>query len=359
MIENRPAYLDENLKFYKKFPVGVDLDADYGRLPQLLNLDFHTLNGILPLTKSRFNFLGNNSKIDDKEATVIFVNPSKEEYEYYKSIGVTEFQAIQIVMNFFAFEENPDGSLSGLPYSISLVPMEKNKKIDTWNINLLMQCDLEELCQKGGGIYTEFNPFQGWYNGLAMDYDLFSRTELGGYTDSIAFIWGMYFLSPIFNKHEVRIPENYTLSKAINSKYRKYKTGLYFKSFANTKPRRIWGCDSPIELFLLQGLYTRGLKPDIQTCFFRNGITSPNYYKMHEDGIWIGQDNLITSADLFFPEYKTAIFCDGSNFHNKEKDQKIDLALSDLGIKSLRYSGKQITENLENVLDDIEKELKA
>lgn len=357
MITNRPAYLEENLKYYNHFPSGKNLDADYHKLPPLLNLDFHTLNGILPLTESRFNFVGKNGKVDDKESTVVFVNPLPEEYEYYESIGVTEFQAIQIVMNFFAFEENPDGSLSGLPYSISLVPMEKGREIDTWNINLLKQFDLEELCQRGGDVFTEFNPFQGWCDGLGMGYNLFSQMDIGGYSDSIGFVWGMYFLSPVFDKREVQIIENKTFSRQINSKFKKYKTGLYFKSFTDVNPRRIWGCDSPIELFLLQGLYLRNLKPEIQTCFFKNGLTTLNYYKMQESEMWVGQDNLITSADLFFPDFKLAIFCDGSQFHDKEKDNRIDSELKELGVKSLRYSGKQITEELENVLNDIEANL--
>ena len=356
MIKNRPEYLEKNLQFYK-FPPGKSLDADYHRLPPLLNLDFHTLNGILPLTKSRFDFVGENGIADGNKSTIVFVNPLEEEYNYYESIGVTEFQAIQIVLNFFAFNENSDGSLSGLPYSVSLVPMEKNKQIDTWNINLLKQFDLEELCQRGGDVFTEFNPFQGWYSGLAMSYDLFSQMKFKNYTDSIAFIWGMYFLSPVFDKKEVQIIENKTFSKQINAKYRRFKTDLYFKSFKDVNPRRIWGCDSPIELFLLQGLHIRKLKPEIQTCFFKNCLTELNYYKMQENEIWVGQENLITSADLYFPEFKIAIFCDGAEFHDAEKDKRIDSELNKIGIKSLRYSGKQITENLESVLDDIEKNL--
>ena len=35
--------------------------------------------------------------------------------------------------------------------------------------------------------------------------------------------------------------------------------------------------------------------------------------------MWVGQDNLITSADLFFPDFKLAIFCDGSQFHDQRK----------------------------------------
>jgi hypothetical protein len=358
MIANRPKIL-EQIKFYNAFPVGRHLDADYHHLPSLLNFDFHTLNGILPLTNSRFKYIGKNGSVDGKESSIILVNPSEEEYDYYKSIGVSEFQAIQILMNFYAIEEQEDGSLKGLPYSISLVPMEKSKKIDTWNIELLKGFDLEKICQEGNYVYTDYNPFQGWYDGLVMEYSMLSRMgHPSGYSDSIGFIWGMYFLSPIFDKKDVILSENSTFTPQINSKYKKHKTQLYFKSFENVNPRRIWGCDSPIELFLVQGLYLRNLKPDIQTIFFRNGIISTSYYQMQEDEIWVGENDMITAADFYFPKEKVAIFCDGKAYHDIEKDDKINKSLNAIGVKVLRYSGKKISEELENVLDDIEKNLK-
>jgi len=72
----------------------------------------------------------------------------------------------------------------------------------------------------------------------------------------------------------------------------------------------------------------------------------------------VGQDKLITAADFYFSDKKLAIFCDGKKFHNIEKDNRINAKLSDLGIRNIRFSGKEITENLETVLDEIEKELK-
>ena len=354
MISNRPDYLEKNIKFYKAFPVGYNMDADYHRLPPLLNFDFHTLNGVLPLTKSRFDYLGRNGAVDGVESSVILVNPLEEEYQYYESLGITEFQAVSIILSFCAFEESEGRALKGIPYSVSLVPMEKNGQIDTWNINLLRAHDLEKICQEGGWVQTEFNPFLGWYDGMFMHYSLFSKMGLKTYIDSIGFQWGMYFLAPVFDKKEVIMPENHTYSKTINAKYRKYKTDLYFKPFTNTKPRRIWGCDSPIELFLLQGLFIRKRSPEIQMCIYKTGEIYPNYYKMQESEYWIGEDRLITAADFYFQDKKLAIFCDGKEFHDPEKDRKINSSLDDLGIKVLRFSGKRITEELESVLDEIE-----
>ena len=61
----------------------------------------------------------------------------------------------------------------------------------------------------------------------------------------------------------------------------------------------------------------------------------------------------MTSADFYFEGIKLAIFCDGKEFHDIEKDKKIDEKLSELGISSMRFSGKSITEELENVINKI------
>lgn len=355
-MESRPKYLSDNIEFYS-FPQGFDMDVDYKHLPPLLNLDFHFLNGILPLTTPRFNFIGKNGSVDGKESSVIFVNPSEEEYKYFESIGVTEFQAISLVVHFYVVEEIKPNVLKGLPYSVSLLPMTKDKQIDTWNIDLLRQFDLEELCQEGGKVFSGFIPFNQWYKGYGTHYSLFSEITTNEFTDSIGFEWGMYFLCPVYNKNEVMLPENKELSNAMNARYKKYKVNRYFKPFTNTNPRQVWGCNSPIELFLLQGLYIRDVVPEIQMNFYRNGEIFPNYYRMAEQKIFLPEDRLITSADFYYPNQKLAIFCDGKEFHDIERDRKIDENLKTLGITTLRFSGKRITEEMEIVLDEIQNSL--
>lgn len=352
-MENRPKYLSDNIKFYSAFPQGYNMDVDYRCLPPMLNFDFHTLNGILPLTTSRFKYVGENGEFAGKKSTIIFVNPSEEEYQYFESIGVTEFQAISIVVNFYAVEEEAPKVLRGLPYSVSLVPMSKNNQIDTWNINLLRQSNLEELCQGSASVFTEFTPFKNHF-GLVMNYSFFSEFPLTEYTDSIGFQWGIYFLNPVFQKNEIQMTENTTYSKEINAKYRKYKVNRYYKPFKDINPRQLWGCNSPIELFLLQGLYIRGIVPEIQMNFYKDGVIFPNYYKMQEHEIFVPEDKLITSADFYYPEFKLALFCDGKDFHDEERDRRIDESLCSIGVKSLRFSGKKITEDLEGVLNEIE-----
>ena len=359
MIKNRPQYLEDNIENYKTFPLGKDFDLDYLSLPSLLNLDFHTLNGILQLTKSRFDFIGLNGEADGKPSTIIMVNPLPEEYDYFESIGVTEFQAVQIVINCFVIKNETEEDLKGIPYSVTLVPTSREKNIDTWNINLLKKFDLEQLCQEGGYVYSDFNPFNGWYDGFVSHYNLFSKIPYDRYTDCLGFVWGTYFLAPGFDKRDVQMIENTAYSAPVNAKFRRYKTDLYFRPFENINPRRVWGCDSPIELFVLQGLYLRGLRPEIQMGIYKTGEVIQNYHKMQESEIWLGQEKLITAADFYFPENNLAIFCDGKEFHDIEKDEMINKKLAEFGISVLRFSGKEITEQLPTVLDKIAERLTA
>ena len=357
MIENRPKYLVDNIKYYQSFPIRKNVEIDYKKLPPLLNLDLHTLNGILPLTKSRFDFIGKNGTMGGQESTIIEVNPLPVEYKYYESLGIFEFQAIQLVFNCFVFEDERDGGLKGIPYSLSLQPMTKNKRIDTWSIELLKRFDLRRLCQEGGYVYSDYNPFVGWYDGFVSHYSLFQELKYDGFSDSIGLMWGMYFLATSYNKKEVIMMENREFSAQINSKYRKFKSNLYYKPFQNPTPRRVWGCDSPIELFLLQAMYLHGLNPEIQMCIYRDGTIIPNYYRMQESEVWIGQERLITDADFYFTDEKLAIFCDGSEYHDKEKDEAITQNLQKFGISVLRFTGKEISEEIEGVVNQIKEKM--
>lgn len=357
MITNRPKYLTDNIPYYSEFPWGDEFDFDYKSLPEMLNLDFHTLNGILPITKSRFNFV--DPKSGRKVQLPIEVNPSAEEYAYFESLGITEFQAIQIVLQCHSVKLQEDGSYLGIPYSVSLIPVQKNGLIDSWNIELLKTFDLRELCQKGGYVYSSMNPFNGWYSGFVGDYSTMCTISPTEITDTLGFVWGMYFLASPFDKNDVIMLENSTYSKQINAKYSKYKTNLYFKPFSDVKPRRVWGCDSPIELFILQAMHWNNLFPEVQMNIYKSGEIIPNYHKMQETGIFISEDKLITSADFYFEGIKLAIFCDGKGFHDIEKDQKIDSKLTELGITSLRFSGKRISEEIEFVVEEIKAKIKT
>ena len=107
------------------------------------------------------------------------------------------------------------------------------------------------------------------------------------------------------------------------------------------------GCDSPIELFLLQAMCQIGLHPKIQMLIFPDGSAFPSLQSMWERGIRTGRlSKIITEADFFFEDEKVAIFCDSVAHHtsaeDRAKDSAIDTKLGRIGIRSFRVSGKDI-----------------
>lgn len=361
MIVNRPQYLDD-INYYSKIPSGFDIDIDFTKLPSVFNLDLYQLNGLQPLTTSMFNYIREPDINGEKQIATVSENPSEKEIEYYKVNGITEWQLINVVISLYDFRKNGN-TLIGKPYSVSLVPASKRGKIHHLHIDFIKQINIESTLG-GGWIYSEFNPFKGWYSGLFGKYALLAgNSGISGFTDSIGFVWEQYILSTKFNKKEIQILEDQTAPKNINSKFKKYRTKLYFEKFTDIKPRKIWGCESPIELFLLQGLAKNNLYPEIQTLIFKDGAVYSNYHLMIENHLWKTEDKLISNVDFFFPEKQLAIFCDGKAFHDSEekraKDTKIDSSLSSLGISSLRFSGKQITGDLESVIKTVKEKINS
>ena len=70
-----------------------------------------------------------------------------------------------------------------------------------------------------------------------------------------------------------------------------------------------------------------------------------------------GADTL-TSADLFFPKERIAVFCDGAKHHIKEKDRRkdelINAGLEEKGIVPIRVTGREIRDYLKSAGDKVE-----
>jgi len=121
-------------------------------------------------------------------------------------------------------------------------------------------------------VYLGFNPFKGQY-GLFGDFSsLFnSQDQMKIYTDSIGFIVGLYFLANKHNKRDIALTDIASADNRTRRKYRDYRIKRYYTPFSKPEPRRIWGADSPIELFLIHALAYSGLLPEIQTSIFKDG----------------------------------------------------------------------------------------
>lgn len=329
LITNRPEKLD-NLEFYNKLPLlplHIDLDSS---IHDFLKFDIWGLDGLQPIEK----------KYLSKTSRFFGVNPSEELIDTYEKEGIN-FQLIHIIVNMYGFEEK-DGVIIGKPYSISLKPMEKRGEIDEVSPKFFKHFDMEKL-RNNDNVYFGFNPFSQSYQ-IYGNCNFFMSAEL--HTDMIGFVLNTYALATEWDFEQVCIPPMPDCNKYLTNKYKKYRTRRYFKKFDDIRPRKIWGCDSPIELFLLHALNAKDLTPEIQTALFEDGSTHPSLHQMIASNSQASEIQQITDADFYFPDSKLAIFCDSNAYHRskkaKAKDFKIDKKLNNLGIRCLRIMGTDI-----------------
>ncbi|PZW52441.1 hypothetical protein F475_05813 [Pseudomonas sp. URMO17WK12:I6] len=277
--------------------------------------------------------------------SLIEVNPADEAIEFYKERG-DEFQMINIVVCCYAFERI-DGRLVGLPYHISLRPAQKNGKPQKVEPELLRKLDLSRVLD-GFPRYMGYNPFSNTFGLYVIGNAPIAKDIC---SDVVGIVYKTYFLASKYTNKDVCDPGLCTIllgeSKGALSDYRKFRFDRYFKTFTNITPVKIWGCDSPIELFLLQGMSSLGLRPEIQMIIFSDGSTFPSLQNMWERGKRTKAfAKKITEADFFFEEQKIAVFCDSVAYHSSPeaiaKDKEIDRKLEAAGIRSVRVSGRDI-----------------
>lgn len=343
MINNRPKFL-ETIPFYNHLP-RASFVYDSSVLPVALNFDIFDLCGLAPTTIDISNLCPDG----------IWIQPSEKIIDYYCSNNIT-FQMINVVAN--VYDLKLEGNLlTGKPYSISLVPTSANGIIDEVDAKYASHFPLENI-QDLGFAYFDFDPFSAGYGFYAKYGSLMRADGLDIYTDSIGFVVNGYFLATSYNKNEVLLPNIASASQYIRDKYTQFRMKHYFKKFDSLQPRKIWGADSPIELFLIQALASKNIYPQIQTLIFKNGEVFPSFFEMVSPNTVTENHELITEVDLFFPEKKTAIFCDSTKHHRsnkaKEKDQRISMELEKLGIQSMRIDGRDIVYSLEKSVERIE-----
>ncbi len=340
MITNRPPVL-EKIPHYKELP-RLPIGLDRSVLPNVLNSDLFTLDGLQPMT----------SDIAEISA-VSFPQPSSEIINYYSRQQI-KFQMILIVANLYGFKDASDIS-EGRPYSISLVPASKRGKVEKVSAKFFRNFSVEKILDSKP-VYLDFNSFIGRWSLFGDSATLLSSSD-EMYTDSIGFVIGAYFLADRYNKRDVLLTDIKSIDSRTRRKYRDYRIKRYYAPFRKLEPRKLWGADSPIELFLIHALAAAGLFPTIQTSIFRDGSIYANFYDMVSASNIKREDRLITSADLYFEKEKLAIFCDSKQHHTsdkaKSKDRKIDASLNELNIRSLRIQGPTIMHDLPGCVTQI------
>lgn len=341
MIYNRPKYLLDQ-DDYKKLPLRP-FAADFGSLPELVRIALGSLGGIQPVT-------GEMAEVADGELHDI---PSKGEIKLFKEKG-TLFQSIFVVLSIAHLYE-VNGTPVATPYALSLMPASKRNKLDEKSIDLVANLDTQEMLREMEPCYTHFDPFTG-DRGLFGSVGIFiGENPINCFLDELGIVVGQYFLAKVYDPADVlEVPMGFPSVKA-EEKYRQHRANLLYKPFTEIKPRRVWGAQSPIELFLFQELLRRGLSPLLQVIIFDNGSVYPSLYNLWRDIDFRHAPGRITEPDMYFSDQKLAVFCDSTRYHRtgkaKAKDAAIDGKLSETGSSSVRVPGKFIVEDVKAAAD--------
>lgn len=342
-IENRPQELF-TLPHYRdlpKLPIAIERPSASS---DFLEQDLLTLDGIQPIEMQ--HIVASDG--------IITTNPSENSIEIYRNKNA-RFQLVHIVVNCYQFTES-DGCLVGKPYNISLQPAIKHGEVETVGIDWIEKANIETL-QNSPQLYKGFNPFVGAYGFYMIGAADISNIE----SDMLGFVKGMYFLSTSFDHDEVLVPFGGEMHKnpQVVWDYSKYRKKRYFKPFTKAKPKRIWGCDSPIELFLLQAMGSIGLNPELQTMICADGSTISHIHALWENNKARRKLKVITETDFYFPHKKLAVFCDSIAHHSSseaiKKDAEIDRKLNNIGIQSLRIRGTEIASSPINCARKVER----
>lgn len=346
MIQDRPSTLlaQSGYKGLPTSPFGVDLVA----IPERVRASLGNLGGIQPITGAMAAAAG--GALRDK--------PSSGEIELHRTLG-TRFQSIYVVLSVAAFRDK-DGTLIGAPYAVSLIPASKRGTVQTVSIDFVERIDPETLTG-GDPCYLGYDPFRG-------DWKVFGRLEtlmgLGGancYVDELGVVIDHYFLATAFDEEDVLLAAGGFNDRAAEAKFNKHRNKRFFRPFERVEARRVWGAESPIELFLLQGLLGRGLSPALQMILCDDGTTYGALYHLWRDRHLEDLPSQITDADLYFPDQQLAIFCDSNRHHRggqkAAKDGAIDERLAAAGFRSLRIRGPDIVRDLGAAVETVQQAL--
>jgi hypothetical protein len=149
-------------------------------------------------------------------------------------------------------------------------------------------------------------------------------------------------------------------SDQMKARHEKHRRKLLFTPFKKVEARRVWGAETPIELFLIQALAKDTLFPENQMLIMEDGAIFPSLYHLWQDVEFRHSDGLITEADLYFPVKRVAVFCDGTHHSRgkqKAKDAAINAKLEAVGIRAVRIPGSEIKFELDKAVARVKEAL--
>lgn len=346
MIDNRPKYLLDD-PHYRIIPP-LPLKVNHRTLPPLMRRSLVEVGGIQPITEETCAAAG--GPLLDK--------PSPGEIDYHRRIG-NAFQMVSIVLSLVP--EGPfNKGVPARPFAVSLIPGSKRGKIDERTIDFVAAIDVDGWLRTEP-TYLGFDPFKGTYSIYGALNIFLDQSPKDGFLDEIGLVVGQYFLATRFDREKILTSPVGLTSADAERRYQRHRQRILFTPFQRIETRRVWGAQSAIELFMIQALAQCGLTPDIQMLIFDDGSTFPSLYHLWSDVEFRHSDDLVTEADLYFPDERVAIFCDSHRHHRgakrKQNDEAIDLRLSAVGIRSVRIPGKLIVSDLKAATDMVIKSL--
>lgn len=336
MIRSRPKFLlaQPDYNVLPALPVGLDISS----VPVLISLGMLHIGGVQPATGAMAAAAG-----DFMENT-----PSVGELEMYERNN-TRFQIISVVTSVANFRME-DGVAVGVPYAISIIPATKRDRVSEVNADYVAQIQLDEYVHAQQPCYFNYNPFAGsWSLFGPIDIGL-GNTPRQGFADELGLVTEMYYLQIGYDPADIIMVDLGMGGDRARRKYFRHRAKLMFTPFKRLEARRVWGAESPIELFLLQALAKRGLSPTLQMMIFEDGSTYPSLYHLWAQNL-AAIPGFITEADMYFPEQRVAVFCDSTRYHRGKraaaKDNSVSDRLAEIGVRSVRVPGALIVRDLE------------
>jgi hypothetical protein len=340
MIEARPTFLS-TIPGYARLPT-TPFDVAFASIPDRIQADLLQLGGVQPVTKAMADAAG--GELHDK--------PSPAEVELFRNLG-TRFQRISVVMN-IANLTDVDGRATGVPYSLSLIPSQKRGKVHEVSIDLVERFDPPPPRELRWG-YQGFDPFRGDWGLFGTLATLLGNGQLKGYIDELGLVIDQYFLAITYDADGMLHPSGGFNAPEAQAKYNRHRSKRLFRPFQHVGVRRVWGAESPIELFLFQALLHAGNQPTLQVILSDDGSAHPSLYHLWHDTDFRNAPGQITEADMYFPDQRLAVFCDSAAHHRQRraraKDDSIDKRLEAAGFKAVRVPGRTIVRQIEKARD--------
>jgi hypothetical protein len=349
MIADRPKHLMDWQEYQKwpERPFGLDFTA----IPQLINASLLQLGGIQPVTGAMAKAAGGTLRD----------NPSKGEVELFRAAG-TKFQLVSVVVSFAALRTEKEPAV-GVPYAVTLMPGQKRGSVQEVTVDTLAHFDMDRILA-GQPCYSGYDPFTGDFRLFGVGVNAFvDGRPRKGFVDELGIVLDQYFLATQYDEADVLHFQSGFPDEKRNGKYNKHRQKLLFTPFKQPQARRVWGAESPIELFLLQELLRRGHAPVLQMLIYDDGATHPSLYDLWRNLEVSNIPGMITEADMFFADQRVAVFCDSTKHHSRAKDiakdQAINERLEKVGIRPVRVPGAMIVRDLSAAADIVTKALEA